>query len=51
MSYQPTPTQPFHQDLNPVVAVLVDDFLEEIDQLLRKVRDARHQYQRSRDMG
>lgn len=32
---RPTPTQPFHKDLDPNLGHLVDDFLIEVDRLLR----------------
>lgn len=36
---RPTPTQPFHTDLDPNLGHLVDDFLAEIDRLLRKIEE------------
>ena len=32
---KPTPTQPFHTDHDPDLGALVDDFLVEMDRILR----------------
>lgn len=39
MTYNVTPTQPFHTERDPDLGPIIDDFMAELDKLLKEQRD------------